>query len=175
MSIFTEKLREVLQSVLPITALVVLLHFTLTPLETIDLQRFLFGAFLIIIGLSIFLFGVDLGITPIGKFLGKGLARSNSMKYVLGMGLVLGFFISIAEPDLHILATQVSEVTSGMYPKNLLLIVVSVGIAVMLTIGLFRIVYRYPLNKTFTFLYLAIFGLAYFSTNDLFAIAFDAS
>ncbi|HRM36950.1 MAG TPA: DUF1538 domain-containing protein [Trichococcus flocculiformis] len=171
MSIFTEKLREVLQSVLPITALVVLLHFTLTPLETIDLQRFLFGAFLIIIGLSIFLFGVDLGITPIGKFLGKGLARSNSMKYVLGMGLVLGFFISIAEPDLHILATQVSEVTSGMYPKNLLLIVVSVGIAVMLTIGLFRIVYRYPLNKTFTFLYLAIFGLAYFSTNDL----FDAS
>ncbi|HRK99691.1 MAG TPA: DUF1538 family protein, partial [Trichococcus flocculiformis] len=64
MSIFTEKLREVLQSVLPITALVVLLHFTLTPLETIDLQRFLFGAFLIIIGLSIFLFGVDLGITP---------------------------------------------------------------------------------------------------------------
>ena len=78
MSIFTEKLREVLQSVLPITALVVLLHFTLTPLETIDLQRFLFGAFLIIIGLSIFLFGVDLGITPIGKFLGKGLARSNS-------------------------------------------------------------------------------------------------
>ena len=175
MSIFTEKLREVLQSVLPITALVVLLHFTLTPLETIDLQRFLFGAFLIIIGLSIFLFGVDLGITPIGKFLGKGLARSNSMKYVLGMGLVLGFFISIAEPDLHILATQVSEVTSGMYPKNLLLIVVSVGIAVMLTIGLFRIVYRYPLNKTFTFLYLVIFGLAYFSTNDLFAIAFDAS
>ena len=175
MSIFTEKLREVLQSVLPITALVVLLHFTLTPLETIDLQRFLFGAFLIIIGLSIFLFGVDLGITPIGKFLGKGLARSNSMKYVLGMGLVLGFFISIAEPDLHILATQVSEVTSGMYPKNLLLIVVSVGIAVMLTIGLFRIVYRYPLNKAFTILYLAIFGLAYFSTNDLFAIAFDAS
>ena len=175
MSIFTEKLREVLQSVLPITSLVVLLHFTLTPLETIDLQRFLFGAFLIIIGLSIFLFGVDLGITPIGKFLGKGLARSNSMKYVLGMGLVLGFFISIAEPDLHILATQVSEVTSGMYPKNLLLIVVSVGIAVMLTIGLFRIVYRYPLNKAFTILYLAIFGLAYFSTNDLFAIAFDAS
>lgn len=175
MSIFTEKLREVLQSVLPITALVVLLHFTLTPLETIDLQRFLFGAFLIIIGLSIFLFGVDLGITPIGKFLGKGLARSNSMKYVLGMGLVLGFFISIAEPDLHILATQVSEVTNGMHPKNLLLIVVSVGIAVMLTIGLFRIVYRYPLNKAFTFLYLAIFGLAYFSTNDLFAIAFDAS
>ena len=175
MRIFTEKLREVMQSVMPITLLVVLLHFTLTPLETIDLQRFLFGALLIIIGLSIFLFGVDIGITPIGKFLGRGLARSGSMKYVLGMGLVLGFFISIAEPDLHILATQVSEVTNGMYPKNLLLLVVSVGIAVMLTIGLFRIVYRYPLNKTFTFLYLAIFGLAYFSTNDLFAIAFDAS
>ncbi|TNV68532.1 DUF1538 domain-containing protein [Trichococcus shcherbakoviae] len=175
MRIFTEKLREVMQSVMPITLLVVLLHFTLTPLETIDLQRFLFGAFLITIGLSIFLFGVDLGITPIGKFLGKGLARSGSLKYVLGMGLVLGFFISIAEPDLHILAAQVSEVTNGMYPKNLLLLVVSVGIAVMLTLGLFRIVYRYPLNKAFTFLYLAIFGLAYFSTNDLFAIAFDAS
>ena len=175
MEIFTKKLKEVLQSVLPITLLVVLLHFTIAPLETVEVQRFLFGALLIIVGLAIFLLGVDIGITPIGNFLGKGLARSGKLKVVLLMGLLLGFFISIAEPDLHILSTQVATVTDGLYRKNVLLLVVSIGIAVMLSLGLFRIIHHYPLNKAFTFIYIGIFILAFFSSNDLFAIAFDAS
>lgn len=175
MEIFTEKLKDVLQSVLPITLLVVLLHFTIAPLETVEVQRFLFGALLIVVGLAIFLFGVDIGIAPIGNFLGKGLARSGKLKVVLLMGLLLGFFISIAEPDLHILSTQVAAVTDDLYRKNVLLLVVSIGIAASLSLGLFRIVRLYPLNKLFTFLYIGIFILAFFSSNDLFAIAFDAS
>lgn len=175
MDVFLGKVKEVLQAVLPITLLVVLLHFTIAPIPASELARFLAGAFFIVIGLSIFLFGVDIGITPIGQFLGRALARSNSLKFVLGMGLLLGFFISIAEPDLIILAEQVAEVTSGAIPSTLLLVTVSVGIAALMTTGLFRIVYRYPLNKLFTVVYILIFLLAILSSNDLFAIAFDAS
>lgn len=175
MEVFIDKVKEVLQSVLPITILVIILHFTMAPLPGIEFPRFLFGALLIVLGLAIFLFGVDIGITPIGKYLGKEIARSNSLKFVLVMGLILGFFISIAEPDLIILANQVSEVTDGAIPSSVLLIVVSVGIAFMMTTGLFRIVYRYPLRNIFFGIYSLIFLLAIFSSNDLFAIAFDAS
>lgn len=175
MEIFIDKLKEVLQSVLPITFLVIVLHFTLAPLPGIEFPRFLFGAFLIIVGLAIFLFGVDIGITPIGNYLGKEIARSNSLKFVLVMGLILGFFISIAEPDLIILSNQVSEVTNGAIPSSVLLVVVSVGIAIMMTTGLFRIVYRYPLRNIFAIIYGLIFLISIFSSNDLFAIAFDAS
>lgn len=175
MEVFIDKLKEVLQSVLPITILVIILHFTIAPLPGIEFSRFLFGALLIIMGLAVFLFGVDIGITPIGNYLGKEIARSNSLKFVLVMGLILGFFISIAEPDLIILANQVSEVTDGAIPSTVLLVVVSVGIAFMMTIGLFRIVYRYPLRNIFFVIYTLIFLLAIFSSNDLFAIAFDAS
>ncbi|MDE1548230.1 DUF1538 domain-containing protein [Jeotgalibaca caeni] len=175
MEIFLDKVKEVLQATLPITLLVVILHFTIAPLPGVEFPRFLFGAFLIILGLSIFLFGVDIGITPIGNYLGKEIARSNSLRFVLVMGLMLGFFISIAEPDLIILANQVSEVTEGAIPSSLMLVVVSVGIAFMMTAGLFRVVYRYPLKKLFTVVYALIFLIAIFSSNDLFAIAFDAS
>ena len=175
MEVFFEKLKEVLQAVLPITLLVIILNYTLTPLPPLEFSRFLVGAILIIIGLSIFLFGVDIGITPIGNFLGRGIARSNSLKFVLIMGLLLGFFISIAEPDLIILAGQVEEVTGSAISSILLLVTVSIGVAALMTLGLFRIVYRYPLKKIFFFIYLAIFVLAIFSSSDLFAIAFDAS
>lgn len=175
MEVFIDKLKEVLQSVLPITILVIILHFTIAPLPGIEFSRFLFGALLIIMGLAVFLFGVDIGITSIGNYLGKEIARSNSLKFVLVMGLILGFFISIAEPDLIILANQVSEVTDGAIPSTVLLVVVSVGIAFMMTIGLFRIVYRYPLRNIFFVIYTLIFLLAIFSSNDLFAIAFDAT
>ena len=175
MEVFIDKLKEVLQSVLPITILVIILHFTIAPLPGIEFSRFLFGALLIIMGLAVFLFGVDIGITPIGNYLGKEIARSNSLKFVLVMGLILGFLISIAEPDLIILSNQVSEVTDGAIPSTVLLVVVSVGIAFMMTIGLFRIVYRFPLRNIFFVIYTLIFLLTIFSSNDLFAIAFDAS
>lgn len=175
MEIFIDKVKEVLQATLPITFLVVILHFTITPLPNVEFIRFLFGAFSIIMGLSVFLFGVDLGITPIGNYLGKEIARSNSLKFVLIMGLMLGFFISIAEPDLIILANQVSEVTGGAISSILMLVVVSIGVAALMTLGLFRIVYRFPLKVLFALVYAAIFGIAIFSSTDLFAISFDAS
>ena len=175
LNILIEKLKEVLFSILPITLIVVILHFTIVPLETPVFLRFLVGAFLIIIGLSIFLFGVDIGISPIGSLMGSTIVKSNKFRVIVGGGLTLGFFISIAEPDLHILADQVAFVTSGTISKMSLVVVVSVGIAVLLTAGFLRIVYNKALNRTFTILYLLIFILALFSSQEFLAIAFDAS
>ena len=114
----------------------------------------------IIAGLAVFLIGVDLGITPIGNLMGNALAKSSKILIVLAAGLTLGFFISIAEPDLHILAEQVDDVTGGIVSKISIVAVVSIGIAVMLSVGLGRIVKGIPLYKMLTVLYLVIFALA---------------
>ncbi len=175
MSVFSEKLKEVLFSVLPITIIVLILNFTLTPLETSLIVRFLIGAVLIIFGLTVFLIGVDTGITPIGNHMGGTIAKTNKLWFVAIAGLLLGFFISVAEPDLHILAAQVDSVTSGLISKGSIVIVVSIGIACMLAIGLIRIVYNFPLYKLLTILYGIIFLLAFFTSREFLAISFDAS
>lgn len=169
------KVKEVSAAVLPITLIVLILHFTLTPLNSILLIRFLLGAVFIIIGLSVFLTGVDLSISPIGNLMGSVLAKSNNYWIVAVAGLGLGFFISIAEPDLHVLAAQISNITSGFIGHWTLVIVVSVGIAVLLSLGLIRIVLNFPLYKLLTILYLLILVLALFSSPEFLAISFDAS
>jgi len=175
LSILTEKFKEVLLSVLPIVVIVLILNFTIAPLETSLLLRFLLGALFVVIGLAIFLLGTDIGITPIGTNLGKGVAKSNKVWVVVIAGLVLGFFISIAEPDLHILANQITDVTGGVIDNMSILIYVSIGIAVMMTIGLLRIVFNIPLYKLLTGIYFVIFLLALFTSNEFLAMAFDAS
>lgn len=175
MSELTAKLKEVLTSVLPITFIVLILHFTISPLEPDMLFAFLIGSALVILGLTIFLFGIDQGLEPIGQGIGNTITRSNSYAVLLTFSFVLGFFISYAEPDLHILAKQVASVTSGQFDKTLLVIVVSIGISVMMTLGMLRILKGVRLKYVFAGVYFLIFILSQFSSADFLAIAFDAS
>ncbi len=175
LNVLLDKLKEVVLSILPITVIVLILNFTLVPLGLPTLLRFLTGAFLIIVGLTIFLIGVDLGITPAGKLMGSSLAKSNKLIIIASAGLLLGFIVSIAEPDLQILAGQVDAVTSGAISKWMLVLVVSAGIGLLLSAGLLRILFNIPLYKTLTVLYIIILILAIFSSPVFLGIAFDAS
>ena len=169
------KFKEVVFSLLPIMIIVLILNFTLVPMEQEVVVRFIIGVVFIIVGLTLFLIGVDLGITPIGNTIGAAMTKTNKIWIVIISGLLLGFVVSIAEPDLHILADQVAFVTSGMVSKWTIVIIVSIGIAIMLAIGLARIVYNFPLYKLLTIFYGSILILAFFSSNEFLAISFDAS
>lgn len=175
MDALKDKFREVVASVLPITATVIVLHFTISPLETNMLYAFLLGLALVIVGLTIFLFGIDQGLEPIGHGIGDTLALSKSYAVIITVCLVLGFSISYAEPDLHILAGQVDSVTSGQFGHTLMVVVVSIGIAIMMTLGMLRILRGIRLKYVFTAAYGLIFILSIFSSPDFIAIAFDAS
>ena len=175
MNILSEKLKETSFSVIPITFIVLILNFTVLHLETHILIRFLIGAFMIVLGLSIFLLGVDISISPIGRLVSSTLTKKNRLVIIIIADLILGFFISVAEPDLHILAGQVDSVTAGVISKLNVVIFVSVGIAIMLTLGLIRILYNIPLYKVLTVLYVIILGLSFFTSSELLAISFDAS
>jgi len=139
------------------------------------LYAFLIGSALVIIGLTVFLFGIDQGLEPIGHGVGNAITHSNSYAVIITVSLILGFFISYAEPDLHILANQVDSVTSGQYDNTLMVIAVSIGIGVMMTLGMLRILKNIRLKYVFAGAYAVIFILSLFSSSDFLAIAFDAS
>jgi len=175
LNVIISKFKEVLFSVLPITVLVLILNFTISPIYTPLIIRFLIGSLFVVLGLTIFLLGVDIGIAPLGSLTGAALAKTNKLWIVLIAGLILGFFISIAEPGLMVLANQVDLVTSGQISGLSILIVVSIGLAIMLALGFLRIFYNVPLYKILVVMYLIIFGLAIFTSREFLAISFDAS
>jgi hypothetical protein len=175
LNILVEKIREVFVSVFPITVIVLILHFTIAPVELYQLFRFIIGAVLIFFGLSVFLLGVDLGVSQIGHLMGSVLVKSNKVLIIGIVGLILGFFISIAEPDLHVLANQIDLVTSGTISKISILVIVSIGIAILMTIGLFRIIFNISLQKILIGMYSLVLVFSFFSSPEYLAIGFDAS
>mgnify|MGYP001137884463 CR=1 FL=1 len=174
MNIFTSKLREVIFSVLPVVMIVFMIHFTLVPLSNVLFWRFLIGSLLMTLGLSIFLLGVDRGVTPLGNQVGESLLKTNKLSYVLIAGLILGFIISFAEPGLIIFGEQVQSLTSSI-SSTALLIIVSIGISLLLAFSFIKIIFGLPLYIILTILYLVVFILALFSQPEFLIIAFDAS
>ena len=162
-------------AVLPVVVIVLLLHFFVSPIDVVSLLRFLIAAAIIVVGLSIFLYGIELGVAQIGEHMGALITKSNRLVIVIIGSLLLGFFVSVAEPDLHILANQVETVTSGLIPSSIIVVVVSIGIAVMLTLGMVRIIFGAHLYLILTALYLLIFVLSLFTSPGFLAISFDAS
>ncbi|HHY78744.1 MAG TPA: DUF1538 domain-containing protein [Clostridiales bacterium] len=175
MNLLLEKFKEVAASVLPISILVIILNFTLVPVEADMFIRFLIGSVMVIIGLGIFLFGADIGITSIGNLMGEEIAKTNKVYIVATLGFILGFFITIAEPDLQILANEVSSASGGSIPAPLILVVVSIGVGIMVAVGLLRIIYEKPLNKMYTIVYFIIFILGIWVSEEFLAISVDAS
>lgn len=170
-----EKFKEVIATVLPISLLVVIMNFTLVPLDSDMFLRFLLGALFILVGLTIFLLGVDLGITPMGDSFGGASVKSGKLWVIAIMGLVLGFVISIAEPDLHILSEQVDAVTMGVITKSILVVLVSVGVALLISLGMVRIVEAFSLKKFLLITYAVILVLAIVADQFFLAVSFDAS
>lgn len=175
MDILLKQFRDVLFSVLPITIFVIILNFTIVPIETEMLIRFIIGAFLVVLGLGVFLFGANTGITEIGSLMGETVAKFDNAKSVGILGFLLGFLITIAEPDLQILAHQVNLASGGIVSDSLMLVVVSVGVGIMVGIGLLRILYERPLNRLLTLAYLIMLILGLKASQEFLAISVDAS
>lgn len=174
MNVLISKLKEVIFSVLPITIMVLILNFTVAPIGGELIGRFLVGAVLIIFGLAIFLFGAEIGIQPIGILMGSLIAKKKKIWVVVIFGFILGFLINAAEPDLQVLAKQVSQVTGGSISQVSLIVVVSIGVGVMVVVGLFRVLLKIPLSRLLTVIYIGILGLGLLSSDGFLGIAFDS-
>lgn len=175
LKLLINKFKEVSMSVLPISLIVILINFTIVPLKGNLLSKFLLGSVLVIVGLVMFLTGVDNAIIPLGEEIGSFISKKNKLWIVILAGLILGFFISVAEPALIVLSNQVSSVTSYQISSIIILVTVSVGLSVMLTFGFLRIFYNIALHKLLFVIYILIAILSLFASKEFLAISFDAS
>ncbi len=169
------KILESLISALPITAIVYLL--ALTPwfdMSTTELITFSVGAVLLIVGIGLFNMGADLAMTPMGAQVGSGLSKQKKLWLLLSVCGVLGLLITVAEPDLQVLATQVSQVMNG----QLLIYTVGFGVGAFLIIAVARIVFKKTLSNSLMLFYMLMFAMALLlvvgGRTDLLPLAFDS-
>ena len=169
------KILEALLSVLPITAIVYIM--ALTPwfrFSATELITFTIGAVLLIVGIGLFSLGADQAMTPMGTHVGSGLSKQRKLGLLLGVCFVLGMLITIAEPDLQVLANQVSAVMNG----TLLVYTVGLGVGAFLVVSILKIVFKKSLSQILMLFYMFLFALALLlAVNDkldLLPMAFDS-
>ena len=169
------KIKEALVSALPVTLIVYLLALTpLFNLSVVELITFSVGAVLLIIGIGLFNLGADLAMTPMGTHVGAGLSRQKKLLLLLAVCFVLGMLITIAEPDLQVLANQVSAVMNG----TVLVYAVGIGVGAFLIVAILRIVFRRRLGSILMLFYMLLFALALMlvvsGNESLLPLAFDS-
>ncbi|MGF3066768.1 DUF1538 domain-containing protein [Facklamia sp. P12945] len=175
MDLLVDKLKEVLASVLPIILIVVIISLTMVNVSADMMIRFLIGAVFLIIGLTIFLFGVEVGMSPIGDLMGKSVADAPNIWAITGLAFVIGFSVTVAEPDLLILGQQVADAMGGALTSTVIVAMVSLGVGFLIAFGIVRILSSFSIKYFFLIAYGLIALMALLVSNDFIAIAFDAS
>lgn len=164
-----EKIRESAVSVLPILILVGLLCLFLTPMQPQLLLAFLIGALMLILGMGLFSLGAEQSMTPIGTKIGTALTKTKNLPLILGVSFLLGFAITVAEPDLQVLAETVPHISS-----TVLLVTVGIGVGLFMSLCMYRIITGANLRWLLLGCYALIFLLAAFTDPDFLCIAFDS-
>lgn len=164
-----EKLKEALNAVLPIIAIVLVLCFLAAPISPGILLCFLVGAILVIAGMMFFTLGAEMAMTPMGEKVGSSMTKSKNLLIVVALSFLLGFVITVSEPDLQVLANQVPSV-----PNMVLILAVACGVGVFLVIALLRMLFGIPLPQLLVFFYLIAFVLAFLVPKNFQSVAFDS-
>ncbi|MDR1785501.1 MAG: DUF1538 domain-containing protein [Spirochaetaceae bacterium] len=168
-----EKLKETVMSVAPIMVIVLILGLTAAPIGGALIAQFLIGGVLLIGGLTVFLLGVELGTQPIGEEVGAALTRRRNLPLLLVVAFVTGFFVTVAEPDVEVLADQLWNVNRGVN-KDMLVVMIALGVGLLVSVGLLRTVLKLPYNVILIVLYGVTFALAAKAPGEFLAVGFDA-
>ena len=152
-----DKLKEALISVVPVSLLVFILSVTpWVDISNRELMVFVGAEILLILGIGLFNLGADLAMTPMGQYIGEGLTRSKKLGILLSVAFVMGLLITVAEPDLAVLAGQVSAVMN----ETLLIVTVGVGVGLFLLLAVLKIVFHLDLTSILLYCYMILFCLA---------------
>ena len=156
------KIKESLISILPVTLIVIVLNFTpLINLSVNEVVIFSVSALFLILGIGFFTLGADVAMAPMGEHVGAGLTKSSSVKLLVAVCFVLGFFITVAEPDLTVLANQVGS--------KMIILFVALGVGLFLVLAVLKIIFKKDLASMLVYFYMVLFALA------LLALAVDSN
>ena len=158
-----------MKAVLPVVGIVIVLSFTIAPITSSILLCFLVGAVMVMAGMMFFTLGAEMSMTPMGEKVGARMTQSKNILLIVVLSFLLGVVITISEPDLQVLATQVPSV-----PNMTLILAVAVGVGIFLVIALLRMLIGVALPPLLTFFYIAVFVLAFLVPENFRAVAFDS-
>ena len=154
---------------LPISAIVLILCLFFVPISTGLVLSFIIGTAMIIVGMSLFNIGADVSMAQIGNHIGAKLTKSKNVFLIVLVSFILGIVITVAEPDLQVLATNTPNIDTLV-----LIVTVSVGVGLFLVVSMLRILFAIPLKWLLVFFYSIVFILAFLSDKDFLSVAFDS-
>ena len=169
MNMIKKKITESFKSVFPIALIVLLLSMTITPLDPGDMLLFLMGSVFLVFGMSLFTMGAEMSMQQLGNKIGSEVAGSGKIWLISFVSFIIGILITVSEPDLQILARQVSDIENFV-----LIITVSIGVGIFLTIALLRILFGISLQVILLVFYAVAFVLAFFLPEGFRPLAFDS-
>ena len=164
-----KKFNEALNAVMPIIAIVLALCFTVAPITPSILLCFLLGALMIMVGMMFFTLGAEMSMSIMGEKVGASITKSKNIFVIVVLAFVLGFIITISEPDLQVLAQQVPSI-----PNLTIILAVAIGVGVFLVIALLRMLFNIGLSKLLIVFYIISFGILFFVPESFRAVAFDS-
>ncbi|SET53889.1 Protein of unknown function [Oceanobacillus limi] len=169
-----ETIIEVVYSILPLTVVITILQFTLIWLPTEVFIQFLIGVVLVGLGLVLFLLGVNIGLQPVGEMIGSALSKTKKLWMIVLFGVVLGIVVTIAEPDVRVLSSQIDNVSGGAIPKSVLILSVALGVGIFVGLAMLRIIFNISIVYILITGYGFIFLLAVFTPSTYVPISFDS-
>lgn len=172
MLLFT-KFKETIFSVAPIVLIVILLGVTIVPLGWGVILKFLGSSVLVVVGLTLFLVGVDVGITPLGQKIGSALTSRRNLFLLLSAAAAIGFLVTMSEPDIAVFTQTISQKFTAV-DKNVLVVFIAAGVGVFIMAGLLRTVLHIPLKILLFVLYAILFLVTVFSKKGFIGVAFDS-
>jgi len=169
-----EAVFEVFRAVLPIILVIIIIKAALLRVPPSDLLLFLLGSGMVVLGIALFLSGVKAGLLPVGEAIGSELPARGSLMLVVAGSFFFGFLTIVAEPNLRVLADMLDAVSGPGVPSDPLIFVIAVSVGFIVTVGVLRIIFGFPLAYLFAAGYGAILLLAPFTSPELLAVAVDA-
>lgn len=166
--------KEVVMAILPMAVLIIILQYTVIGLPPETFFRFLAGVVMVGLGLFLFLVGVQIGLLPIGEMIGSALPKTKKSWLIILVGFILGIVVTIAEPDVRVLASQIDQVSDGEISNLVLIYAVAIGVGFFVAVAMARTIFNIPLKYILLVSYGVVFTLALFTPETYIPISFDA-
>ena len=166
---------ETTKSVLPIVAFMLAFQLLVLRKTSAGSKQILGGLVLSVLGLHFFLKGISLSLLPLGDSIGRDLVLLDNKYIIVGFAFVLGYFATLVEPALRVLALEVEEISVGAIPNKTLIHAVAVGVGAGMALGIFKIVNNIPTSKVVTPILILALALAQFAPEEFVAIAMDSA
>ena len=174
MQLLKEKLLEVIKAFAPLIIVVCALQFTLVEAPIALFLQFLIGALMAIGGMVLFFMGIDLGILPMGRFIGAELPQRGSLLLIIGVAFSFGFATTVAEPDVLILSRQVDAISRGAIPGDTVLYVTAIGVGIYVAIAMMRVVFGVRMAYLLAASYSMVILLSFFTPAEFVPLAYDS-